>query len=455
MNKPRVSVLLDDPGVLSTRLPHIARIVAEVMDQPIADATAGVRYGAGIVARNVLSPYAKAISRGLARLELGSFAVTEQEFIHAPKARRLGTIQLLDDALELGVRLKPAKRIEFDDIIAVHACALAQPAGSDERDAGLPRRGGDARDLSPGAVKMIEEIRQFEERNRVRIRLSLDILLRGPTMFRMSHSEQGVYNNLKGRKSHSIQNYLTLLDALAAALPESVFVPPSTRQFLVRHEFTDILFSKPEELESFNSWLLLACERGIVNEPEDLVEDDLQDADEAIVVDDEAIDPDVDEVDDIDDDEMEDNDSRDELHDLDDEDQDDEDDDDTTEADRAEAETQELIREAQLEAEVQAVERSLELDEDVLEHFGETAQFSKDSIRAMIEDAEDLDDVETLDSNDPDVTAAATFFDASSGAWNVDSLLTGDPLEGDDLDSKDPDEGAGPPLEDAASEATS
>lgn len=73
----------------------------------------------------------------------------------------------------------------------------------------------------------------------------------------------------------------------------------------------------------------------------------------------------------------------------------------------------------------------------------------------MIADAETLDDVDQLDSNDPDVAAAASFFDASSGAWNVDSLLTGDPLEGDDLDSKDPDEGAGPPVEDAASEATS
>lgn len=426
--KPRYSVLLDDPTVLATQLTPIARVVAEVLAEPVQDATQRVRYGGGIVARNVLAPYAKGISRGLARLGLGSFTVSTADFVGVPRARRLGSITIRDEGLELAIRLKPAKLFPWEAIQALHAFALIQPAAPEDRDS-RPRRGGDPRSLSDGARAVIEGIREFEERERARVQLGIDLLLEGPLLYRLDHSEPGIYTHLEGRTSHSVENYLLLLTTLSKAVPESVLIPPSSQRFVGRHEFTDILFAKPEELESFNGWIVQALAQGVAfsDEPEDLDDEGLADADDAIVVHDAL---EADDVDDIDDEDLEDaDDGHDEPADVDDDE--DLDDDELSEAEQA------------LETEGGAA-----ADADVhqaWEHIADTGRFDRDHVREMLNAAADLELAGEVDAEvgvDPDLKAevkeAMGFFDASSGAWNVSKLLEGDSLDPDDLASADP-----------------
>src|SRR5688572_7174832 len=89
--KQRLSVLLDDPSCLATSLTKIARIVAQALGEHPTDVSQKVRYGAGIVVRDIAAPYAKDIARNLAQLGLGSFLVEQLE--PAPRARRVGQFE--------------------------------------------------------------------------------------------------------------------------------------------------------------------------------------------------------------------------------------------------------------------------------------------------------------------------------------------------------------------------
>jgi hypothetical protein len=425
--KRRFVVLLDDPSELATDLQTIAHVVAESMGQPVADALGSVRYGAGILVRSVPEPVARAISRGLAALTppKGSFLVEARDFQAPPRAIRAGKVELKPD----GVCLAPYMRDDrmetygWDDVLAIHAHALPGRRGSSEEGGKLPRRGGDMKQLSDAAIKLVDGIRKFEERERVQASLGLDILVAGPKLYRVSHDTPGLYASLPSKAIHALENYVRLIDfVLGLAAGRSTLVPQRTRRFRAQHEFGDLLYAKREELDNFNAWLIQALSEGIstADEVEDLGDDALEDAETAIVVggpgSDEGL---IDDAEDISDEEL------DEL----------EDDDEGLDHSFDEDEQDEDSSHSRAPSSGASSGALRLLDGDiksVMEHFDKTGQLDVSDLHEILAAAEALE-VEEADggseATDPEIREAMKFFSEASGRWNLKDMLAGDELD--------------------------
>ena len=91
---------------------------------------------------------------------------------------------------------------------------------------------------------------------------------------------------LPERGDHSLENFLRLLRALVERAPGHVLIPPGARRLLERSEVESILFAKREAWESFSAWMIQAHERGVTfdEDIDDIDDEELSDADEAILV---------------------------------------------------------------------------------------------------------------------------------------------------------------------------
>lgn len=434
--KQRFSVLLDDPSSLATSLMKIARVVAQVVGEHPTDVAQKVRYGGGIVARDVAGHYAREIARGLAPLGLGSFLVDQAAFTPAPRARRVGQFEFGPDGITIGQRLRAPEALPWSDVLSVHAHASLDPT-SGEEDEAPSRRGGDMTLLSEGARRVLGALRELEDRERARVVMGLDVVVEGLTLYRMTSIDPGIYGSLQRRSTIALENYLSLVRELTAAAPSSVLVPPTTRRFAEDMDFTRVLYAKREELEAVNTWILAAIAEGLAADeatPEDLPDEGLEDADEAIPVAPSGTGDDDDSADEIEDEELEDvpsttpaatdddapldhsavDDAS--ADDLDDEDLDDDEADDDPEL----AETVKL--------------------------FDKTGRFKADDVKALLAEAKQLDaevDIASADPDaDPEVKETLGFFDtAPSGKWEVREVLEAAEQVPDDLGSTDPDAG--------------
>jgi hypothetical protein len=305
--KQRFSVLLEDPSALAVSLPKIARVVAQVLGEHPTDVASKVRYGAGIIVRDVAEPYAREIARGLAALGIGSFLVSSTTFEPAPRPRRVGQFDFDGNGVTVAQRLRPSETAPWAAVRALHAHASIE-ATSGEEDEGPSRRGGDLTRLSDAAKKVLADLREFEDKERTRVILGLDVLV-GTELYRMTSIDAGIYGSLPSRSTIALENFLSLVEALVRAAPPSVLIPATTRRFVADHDFTRILHAKREELEAFNTWIVQALEHGVAAseaEPEDLGDEGLEDADEAILVGSGAGATEADDADEIDDAELED-----------------------------------------------------------------------------------------------------------------------------------------------------
>ena len=427
--KQRFSVLLDDPSSLATSLLKIAQLVAHLLGEHPTDAAQKVRYGGGIVARDVPAPYARELARGLATLGLGSFLVDQAGFAPAPRARRVGQLEFGPEGVFLAQRLRTPGTYAWSDVLAIHAHASLDPT-SGEEDEAPARRGGDMTRLSEGARRVLGALREFEDRERARVVLGLDIVVKGPTLFRMTSTDPGIYGSLDALSTVALENYLALVRELTAAAPASVLVLPATRRFVQDLDFTRVLHAKREELEAVNTWLLAAISEGLGvddGDPEDLPDEGLEDADEAIPLAPGEIgdDEDADDVDDADLDDAPaagdaplersgDDGSADDLA-----------DDDLADDDLADgADDPELLETVKL--------------------FDKTGRFKAGDVQAMLTEAGQLDaegDIASADPDaDPDVKEAMGFFDTDpSGKWEVrDVLEAAEQVTKDELEAADP-----------------
>jgi hypothetical protein len=307
--KPRFSVLLDDPTVLAVSLPLIARVVAQVLGEHPTDVVQKVRYGGGIVARDVSGAAAREVARGLAQAGLGSFLVETAAFVAAPRPRRIGHLELGPAGLQLAQRLRAPEAVPWAAVLGLHAHASFDVTSEDEE--GPARRGGDVHLLSEGARRLLGALREVEDRERSRVVLGLDLLVAhpdGPLLYRATSNDPGIYHSLPARAPIALENYLALLRLLVTTAPAGVLVPPSTRRFCEDLDFTRVLYGKREELEAFNAWMIQAHDHGIAladrADPEDLGDEGLEDADEAIPVAAGGGGPGDEDADEIDDDEL-------------------------------------------------------------------------------------------------------------------------------------------------------
>lgn len=440
--KQRFSVLLDDPSSLAASLMKIARVVAQAMGEHPTDVAQKVRYGGGIVARDVPGPYAREIARNLAALGLGSFIVEQASFTPAPRARRVGQLDFGPDGMKIAQRLREPETFAWEDVLAIHAHGSLDPTSGEEGEPPA-RRGGDMTLLSEGARRVLGALREFEDRERAHVVLGMDVVVRGPTLFRLTSIDPGIYGSLQQRSTNALENYLSLVRELTAAAPASVLVPKSTRRFAEDHDFTRILYAKREELEAFNTWLLAAISQGLAADeatPEDLPDEGLEDADEAIPVAPSGTAEDE-QADEIDDAELEDSDHAESEADegapgdggaaadddppldhsvVDDASADDLDDEDM--ADDVPTDDPELAETVQL--------------------FEKTGRFQVDDVKAIVSEAQQFDaevDIASADPDaDPEVKEALGFFDTKpSGKWEVREVLEAAEQVPDDLGSSD------------------
>ncbi|MBX3471909.1 MAG: hypothetical protein KF878_34070 [Planctomycetes bacterium] len=414
--KQRLSVLLDDPAALATSLMKVARVVAQVLEQHPTDVAQKVRYGGGIVARDIAAPYAREIARGLAALGLGSFLVDAGRFPAAPRARRVGQFEFGAEGVLIAPRLRPPEQVPWSRVLAIHAHASLDPTSGEEDD-GPARRGGDVTRLSEAARGLLGALREFEDRERARVVLGLDVLLEGPAIYRMTSTDPGIYGALAERSTIALENYLSLVRTLVAAAPEGVLVPASTRRFVQDSDFTRILFAKREELEAVNTWILAAAAEGLAqteHEPEDLPDEGLEDAEDAI-----PLAPDA-ERDDGSADEIEDAELEDEAP-L-----------DHSAYDEASGDDMDAVGAADDDPELAAT----------VELFAQTGRMEASEVQKILAEAQQLDaEVEAASADpdaDPDVKQTLDFFETQpSGRWDVKEVLEGADVAPDELDPKD------------------
>jgi hypothetical protein len=404
-DKARLSVLLDDPSQLHDKLLVIARVVANVLEEHPTDVAQRVRYGGGIVARDVAEPYAREITRGLAVLGLGSFLV--EQLVAAPRPRRIGGLEVHPDGLIITQRLKPSETFDWSQVQALHAHALLEPKEEGD-DAGHSRRGGDLTRIGDAAKRVLNDVRELEEKQRARITLGLDIILDGPLCYRLSSDEPGIYASLPERSTIALENYLALVALLAKTAPAKVKVSKLTRRFVEAHDVGLVLFSKREELDAFTTWTLHALAAGIEQgaEPEDLADEGLEDETAAPGAAKEAEEDEADEEDD---------------------DEDEEGDDDALDHSADGLEDEDLADVA-VDAEVKA-QAAL---------FDKTGRFQLSDVKAIVAEQQDLSGaVDSADPDvDPEVKAVAGMFDASSGRWDVRKVMEGGELTAKDLEAK-------------------
>jgi hypothetical protein len=398
-DKARLSVLLDDPSQLHDKLLVIARVVANVLEEHPTDVAQRVRYGGGIVARDVAEPYAREITRGLAVLGLGSFLVEHGALMAAPRPRRIGGLEVGPQGVVITQRLKASETFAWSKVLALHAHALLEPKGEDDE---ASRRGGDLTRLGDAAKRVLNDVRELEEKQRAKITLGLDLLLDGPVCYRLTSDEPGIYASLPERSTIALENYLALVALLAKSAPSTVKVSKLTRRFVEAHDVGLVLFSKREELDAFTTWTLHALAAGIEQgaEPEDLADEGLED--ETAAKQDE-------EADEEEEDEEEEGEGEDDPLDN-----------------SADGLEEEDLADVAVDAEVSA-QAAL---------FDKTGRFQLADVKAIVAEQQDLSGaVDSADPDvDPEVKAVAGMFDASSGRWDVRKVMEGGELTPKDLE---------------------
>ena len=407
INEALHSLLVDSPTPLAHpgRRASVAQVVARALGLPQAEAHQRVRYGGGFLLKGVPGTLARRVGRELASQGVGTFSVPQAEVRRVGRAKRVGRLSLESESLVVAPFLSEEIRpVPWASVQALHAYVLCQDPESEERE-GLPprRRGGNVASLSPYTRRMLEELQIYEERERVLVKLGIDLWLDG-SLWRLSYDDPGVYSALdlpplpKSKRSkasydqlladpkshmgcyvewkgvviredegrlwlaptrdgeptvrldmapgavlnaracevgqslkyrarvdnlaeggvvelsdgefklapHSLENYVHLVRKLVAVAPPSVLVPPATRAFAMGlMPFMGLVYTKPEELERFNAWMWLATQNGISFSPEEIGDELLEDADDAIPVDDSTV-RDLEDVEDVGDDELED-----------------------------------------------------------------------------------------------------------------------------------------------------
>jgi hypothetical protein len=281
-------VLLEDPTQLSLRTGEVARVIAKALGEPVADVAQRVRYGGGIVARDLDPETANAIAAQLGESNLAAFVVPGAAVEALPRPRRTSGLPIDEDGLRLllrGVQKRPEK-LAWGRIRAVHVNALARDLAASEIEEGRkPRPIADVESAPDDVKRLSSEIDYWEDREKTkRIDLCLDLLAEEPVLVARLTAEDADYSELPGKRLGSLENFVIFVRALLAKLPRPVVVPPTTRAFADRCDWQAVLLDKPEQRDAFNLWLLAAVRNGhpfgIDPEEEELSDEEVIDDDE-------------------------------------------------------------------------------------------------------------------------------------------------------------------------------
>lgn len=292
-------VLLHDPSVLATRTGEIARLVARAVKQPIPDVAQRVRYGGGILARDVAPEVAAKVVGDLAVLEVEAFVVSEESnCLVLPRTRRVAGLAFGPEGLVGSIRGSTKREeIPWSRLRAVHVDAFARELSPEEVEEGRPTRAlPDVKRVPEEILRFTSEVALYEDRERTRrIELCLDLIAEDPLLVARISADEADYSGLEAKGDNALANFMTLIRQLLAALPKKVVVPPATRRFAESLDWRGILVEKPEQRDAFNLWFAHAVHHGrpygvdaaalaALEDASEVHDDELEDADEALVV---------------------------------------------------------------------------------------------------------------------------------------------------------------------------
>jgi len=264
--EPRFHILVDDPGILASRLGDVARAIAKALKVPRTDAAQRVRYGAGIVGRDLPEPATDEILASFGQEGIGAFAIPSPEVEPLPRTLKLAGLAFVEGGLVGTFRgTDRREEIAWDRVRAFHVTVVARERSADEVEEGrTPRPLYDVTTLPPDACRLSTELDFWEDRERTRkLELALDLLAQDPVLVARISAEDADYATLaEGKALSSLANFLLFVRALAARAPAHVVVPPATRAFAENASWKDLLVEKPEQREAQNLWLLHASRYG-------------------------------------------------------------------------------------------------------------------------------------------------------------------------------------------------
>jgi hypothetical protein len=401
-------VLLNDPAVLSSRTGEVARVVAKAFAQPVADVSQRVRYGGGIVAREVPEEKACEIAAKLGAGQIAAIVVPSAAIEPLPRARRVAGLVIEANGIRTIVRgSKGCETIPWSRVRSFHVNALARALSPAEIEEGRkPRPMADVENAPDEVRKLSADIDYWEDREKTRrIDLCVDLLADDPVVVGRMTADEADYSGLEGKKQGALENFVLLVRALVSKAPKGVVIPPTTRAFAAKADWQACLLDKPEQRDAFNLWLLSAVRHG---RPFGL--DTAEELEDAEVADDEDEDEDAEDVADDETDEG-----------SDDEVEDDEDDEDES--------REENIKAAEAAGGDAQLAKELEL-------FDKTRKLRKQDVLDALEAAKGIDpgvlETDSGDrppSNDPDMQ----IFKEKTGRWDVSELMK----ETKELEDKD------------------
>jgi hypothetical protein len=294
-------VLLEDPTSLALKAPALAKVVAKALAIPTADAAQRVRYGGGIVGRDLPEDAARRVASALAAEGHSAFALETARYEAPPRPRRLVAVLPGKDGIVARSRgVTREETLAWSRVRAVYAYALARELAPEEAEARKSRPKPDPKEKSE-ARQLLFELYFWEDQERTRrIELALDVVVDQPLALLRLSVEDADYRDFEGRTGNAYDNFVALVRAIIAKAPATTVIPPSTRAFATTLDWRTGLFDKPEERDSFTAWVIQAARHGkpfglVPNdEPiEDLEDSDLEESGDTVESDD---DPDAEEV---------------------------------------------------------------------------------------------------------------------------------------------------------------
>lgn len=240
------------------RAGEIGRIVAKLLEMPVPDAVARVRYGGGLVAEALRESEAQALAASLNDIDIRTRPVLAEEWLTTPRGYKISSLSFADRTVEARLSTGRSFVIPQSDLFGLHLYGLcpddvASTKGS-ERSTSLELSGISS--LSNMTARGRRLLAQLEEQELTGMEFHLTLY--GPPEVGPLRIRRVDFNFAcleEEKLDHSLDNFILLLEKLAERFPDAWNVA-TVEQFLDDMDPARILYFKAEEAEKFDRWML-------------------------------------------------------------------------------------------------------------------------------------------------------------------------------------------------------
>lgn len=251
----------------------LARRLAPLLERPVYDVAAGIRYGRGWLARGVRSEQVELLRELLSELDLTGLFVPDDLPVSPPSVNWVRSAWSLGENVEFQTaREQISHPLREVGCVGINLLGRVGPSAENREkwQAHKAKKDRKGRSTSESPAATLREIERFVPTSTFshypELRAAIDeVELENPELFLWvavrepveiyridlgaRFPEYGLVGNV-----NSTDNFLRFVDELMAALPENKILP-ETRTCWDTHELDTILMHKPEELENRFTWI--------------------------------------------------------------------------------------------------------------------------------------------------------------------------------------------------------